>query len=86
MFLLQDFFPWVRAGSVTGEAMRRYVLGMTLFQGSVSPADPHVRLLLGLDKVLGLWEMPARPSARGGGDVIPLGCGVPFLRREETFN
>ena len=62
------------------------MLGLTLFQGSVSPADPCVRLPLGLDKVLGLWVMPARPSAGGGGDVIPLGCSVPFLRREETLN
>jgi len=60
--------------------MEWYTLGLMLFQGSASPADPCARLLLGLGEVLGLWVMPARPSAGGDrGDVVPRGCSVPFL-------
>lgn len=82
-FLLPDFLPWVRAGPVAGEAMGRCGLGLTLF---ISGVSVPWRSPLGSEEVLGLWVMPAKLLAGGGRDVIPLGCSVPFLPREETLN
>lgn len=77
MLLLQDFFPQVRAGRVAGEVMEWYMLGLTSFVRFVFPLIPAYPVTAGLGQGVGV----VGDAGWAGGDVIPLGCSMPFLRR-----